>query len=78
MASSDLVQRDPPHVRDLAFVLAVVVMRSALAEICRSIRSRCALVCRCADSIRRSRFVRVLAIMMRPFSARPWAIAGNV
>jgi hypothetical protein len=57
MVSSDRVQRDPPRGCLRAFALAVVVMRSALDDIWRSIRSRCALVCRCAASIRESRFV---------------------
>ena len=75
-ASSERVHRDPPRGCNLAFALAVVVMRSALADIWRSIRSRCALVCRCAVTIRRNRFARLAAIMMWPFSAQPGAIAG--
>ncbi len=55
MASSDRVQPDPPRGCLRAFALAVVVMRSALAEIWHSILSICARVCRCAASIRQTR-----------------------
>lgn len=57
MAPSDRVQRDHRRGCLRAFALAVVVMRSALAEIWRSIRSRCALVWLSAAFIRESRSV---------------------
>ena len=57
MASSDRVQRDHRRGYLRAFAVAVVVMRSALVDIGRSIRSRCALVWLSAAFIRESRSV---------------------